>query len=158
MIPDQHLCLIVARRHSAQGPQVLLGRKQRGFGNGRMVVPGGKIDGGETPAQAAARELVEETSLVSRADDMRELGVITFVFPHKDNFTIRAHAFETITWQGDAVDSDEIAVAWASESALPFDAMWADAAHWLPLALADDLGTPTFWYGADNVTLERWER
>ena len=158
MQPDQRLCLIVARRVHHHADEVLLGRKRRGFGLGRTVVPGGKVDAGETPAQAAARELQEETSLQAHPDDLRELGVITFVFPHRENFTIQAHTFEVTTWTGEAQDSDEIAIAWTPTADLPFAQMWADAAHWLPLALQDDLGSPTFWYGADNVSLERWGR
>ncbi|KII91254.1 hypothetical protein PLICRDRAFT_173137 [Plicaturopsis crispa FD-325 SS-3] len=37
--------------------QILLGYKKRGFGIGKYNGFGGKVDAGETPAQAAAREL-----------------------------------------------------------------------------------------------------
>jgi len=44
-------------------PQVLLGRKKRGLGAGKIVGIGGKIEAGETATQAALRELYEETGV-----------------------------------------------------------------------------------------------
>ncbi|MCA1942266.1 MAG: NUDIX domain-containing protein, partial [Yonghaparkia sp.] len=35
--------------------EVLLGRKRTGLGTDRIVGPGGKLEPGESPAQAAAR-------------------------------------------------------------------------------------------------------
>ena len=43
-----------------KGDQLLLIRKKRGLGAGKINAPGGKIDPGETPLQAAERELLEE--------------------------------------------------------------------------------------------------
>jgi 8-oxo-dGTP pyrophosphatase MutT (NUDIX family) len=39
----------------------------------RLFVPGGKIESGESPAQAAARELLEETGYSARVDESSEL-------------------------------------------------------------------------------------
>ncbi len=47
---------------------MLLGFKKTGFGAGRWVGLGGHIEDGEQPAEAAAREVAEESGLiVSRA-------------------------------------------------------------------------------------------
>src|SRR5437763_3794806 len=46
--------------------QVLLGIRRGAHGGGTWSVPGGKIEPGETPEQAALRELEEETGLVGR--------------------------------------------------------------------------------------------
>ena len=51
---------------------VLLIRKKRGIGAGKINAPGGKIDPGETPAECAVRETREEVGL--DLSDARLLG------------------------------------------------------------------------------------
>lgn len=46
---------------------VLLGRRLGAHGAGEWSFPGGKVDPGESPESAAARELAEETGLVANA-------------------------------------------------------------------------------------------
>lgn len=55
--------VVVTRLFSDGKWRVLLGRRQNSFGNGLWSVPGGKPDAGETPKEAAVRELREETGL-----------------------------------------------------------------------------------------------
>ncbi|WP_354700704.1 MutT/NUDIX hydrolase [Paraconexibacter sp. AEG42_29] len=47
--------------------RVLLGRRRGAHGAGTWSFPGGKVDAGEAPATAVARELEEETGLIARA-------------------------------------------------------------------------------------------
>src|SRR5476649_1798843 len=62
--------------------KILLGRRIAAHGNGLLQMPGGKPDSNETLAQAAIRELEEETGLHARsvrevalqADDFPEIG------------------------------------------------------------------------------------
>ena len=42
---------------------MLLGHKKTGFGTGKIVALGGHVEPGESPAQAAAREVKEEAGL-----------------------------------------------------------------------------------------------
>lgn len=49
------------------GPRVLLMRKKRGHGAGRINAPGGKLEPGETPLECAIRETREETGLIVEA-------------------------------------------------------------------------------------------
>jgi 8-oxo-dGTP diphosphatase len=53
-------------------PHVLMGIRKGAHGAGELSLPGGKPDGDESPAEAAVRELLEETGLV--ADDALPLG------------------------------------------------------------------------------------
>ncbi|MEX5294036.1 NUDIX domain-containing protein [Kocuria sp. CPCC 205268] len=54
--------------------RLLLVRRGREPQRGRWSVPGGKLEPGETPAQAAVREVLEETGVRVRAG--RELGTV----------------------------------------------------------------------------------
>ena len=54
--------------------RLLLVRRAREPQRGRWSVPGGKVEPGETPAEAAVREVFEETGARVRAE--RELGVV----------------------------------------------------------------------------------
>ena len=61
-----------------RGEEVLLIRKKRGLGAGKVNGPGGKIDPGETAAQAAVREVLEEVCI--EVSDPVERGVLRFQF------------------------------------------------------------------------------
>lgn len=60
-----------------RGHEVLLLRRARtGWKDGQWSLPAGGHDGGETLAQAAARELREETGLLVHADDLRLIHLL----------------------------------------------------------------------------------
>ena len=62
--------------------RVLLAQRPEGKSlAGLWEFPGGKVDPGETPRRAAARELFEETSLRVNDADLDARGVVTFAFP-----------------------------------------------------------------------------
>ena len=46
-----------------------------------------------------------------------------------------------------------MAPAWFPIDAIPFDAMWADDAHWLPLVLAGRRIEAEFTFADDNETI-----
>ena len=50
--------------------RLLMVRRAHEPGLGRWSLPGGRIEAGETPAQAAAREVLEETGLVVRVGEL----------------------------------------------------------------------------------------
>lgn len=51
---------------------VLVRQQRQGIGAATLEIPGGMVDPGESPLEAARRELEEETGY--RADDWREIG------------------------------------------------------------------------------------
>lgn len=53
--------------------KVLLGRHTYGSGQGKLIIPGGYVDWGETPQQALVREFLEETGVQVEAQEL--LGV-----------------------------------------------------------------------------------
>ncbi len=64
-----------------RGDEVLFVQRGKTFGHGTWALPGGKIEPGETAAEAALRELLEETGVNARLErhvgnfDLAGLGV-----------------------------------------------------------------------------------
>jgi 8-oxo-dGTP diphosphatase len=131
-------CLCLIRRHTATGPQVLLGLKKSGFGAGKWVGLGGHIEEGEKPEAAAVREVHEESGLPVPADSLQHMASIEFRFPARPAWDQTAQVFVTWVYQGEPAESEEIAPHWVGEDELPFDLMWDDARYWLPLVLAGE--------------------
>lgn len=130
------LCLPVLR--GLTGEQVLLGLKQRGFGAGRVVAPGGKIEPGENPAQAAIRELHEETGLEANIDTLARVARVYFRFPSRQLSDMDCTVFIIRDFSGMATPSEELVPAWYPVGHLPLAKMWDDSALWLGKILAGE--------------------
>ncbi len=135
--------------------QVLLGLKRLGFGAGKVTGIGGKVEPGEKPARAAARELEEEVALVACPTDLYPVAQLAFQFPHRPDWSTVMHVFVLWSWSGTAAAGREIEPAWFPVGAVPYARMWADTAHWLPRVLAGDHVRGHFVFAADNETVER---
>jgi 8-oxo-dGTP diphosphatase len=148
------LCLIT-RPAQGGGParEVLLGYKKSGFGAGRWVGLGGHIEEGEKPAQAAAREVAEESSLIVSPDSLSHLASLTFVFPARPSWDQTADVFVTTDYSGQATESTELIPRWFTVADLPFDGMWDDARYWLPLVLGGERVTATITFADDCATV-----
>jgi 8-oxo-dGTP diphosphatase len=135
------LCFVF--RSSTSSREVLLGLKRTGFGTGRVVAIGGKIDGVETDLQAAVREVQEESGLQLRPSAVRRLGRISWTFPAQPTWSMAATLFAA---EGDGttpVPCEEIEPRWYGVDSIPWDSMWKDAPYWLPSLLADEQGRPS---------------
>lgn len=108
--------------------QLLLIEKKRGLGAGKINVPGGHIEDGESAVEAAIRETMEEVSL--HTEDLKLMGFLYFRF--KDGLTMKGVVFTTETFSGEPEESDEAKPFWHPISSLPYDKMWADDIIWLP--------------------------
>jgi 8-oxo-dGTP diphosphatase len=145
------LCFLL--RETPAGMEVMLGLKKTGFGTGKMVGPGGHVEPGESDAEAAVRELLEETGVTVRQDDLRDAGVVQFVFPARPEWDMRTRLFTAERWEGEPAESTEIAPLWFSISALPVDRMWQDADHWLPVVLEGGTVNVVVTLNPDNETV-----
>jgi 8-oxo-dGTP diphosphatase len=143
------MCLCFLVRDSL----VLLGRKKRGFGTGRIVGPGGKVELGERPVDAAAREVAEETGLQVAPANLEKVAWITYRFPARPAWDQDARVFMTERWSGELLESDEIAARWFGTRALPLDQMWDDARYWLPRVLAGERVRVDATFAQDCATI-----
>lgn len=113
--------------------KILLGLKKRGFGMGRWNGFGGKVERGETIAQAAARELREEAGI--EAVNLRPRGIITFTFEKEESNELEVNIFTISEFVGELIETEEMKPQWFKHSEIPYEDMWADDPHWLPLVL-----------------------
>lgn len=112
--------------------RILLIHKKRGIGAGKINGPGGKIDPGETPIEAAIREVREEVGVV--ASGVAPAGELWFDF--LDGTAIHCTVFIADDYEGEPVETDEAVPLWFDVDDIPFERMWADDELWFPHLLA----------------------
>lgn len=110
-----------------RGDEVLLIRKKRGFGMGKINGPGGKLDPGETEHECAVRETMEELGIV--AHNATKRGELWFQFV--DGLAMHVAVFHATDHDGEPIETEEAAPLWTPIDAIPFEQMWADDIHWL---------------------------
>lgn len=111
--------------------QLLLIRKKRGIGAGKINGPGGKVDPGETPLAAAIRETQEEIGVLPL--DPQPRGDLVFRFA--DGLVLRCIVYLARDYSGEPRETDEAVPWWFPVNALPYSEMWEDDASWIPLLL-----------------------
>ena len=127
--------------------EVLLIRKKRGLGAGKINAPGGRLEPGETPLACAVREVQEELCVTPLDPDHR--GELRFHF--MDGYTLHAHVFVADRHEGEARETDEAVPRWTPIDAIPYAEMWADDALWLPHLIAGRRFDGRFIFDGDRM-------
>ena len=119
-----------------RGDEVLLVKRGKEPRRDGWSIPGGAQETGETVAEAAKRELLEETGLTAEVTGL--LDVIDAI-SHDEYGKVRMHytlvdvAAEWIT--GEAVAADDVAeVRWVKLAAIDGETMWTETRRIIRLA------------------------
>ncbi len=92
-----------------RGREILLMKRTGGVGAGGWFLPGGHLEGGERPVEAAVREVHEETGIVLDAASLSLADVMTY---EAHGATAHNLVYNALAPEGaDAVLNDEHAVA-----------------------------------------------
>jgi len=105
--------------------KILLIRKKRGFGAGKINGPGGNVDADETPLQSALRETFEKLGVTPLNTEQH--------FQFRDGHSLHCVVFLAPDFEGQPREIAEATPLWTSLDTIPYDEMWADARYWLPL-------------------------
>jgi|GEM_PF-5393852 len=96
------------------GDKLLMMEHRGGFAKGFWSVLGGRMEPGETPAQAAVRELQEESGLT--ATELRQAG---YVWLYQVNAITGMNLFVVTGFTGEIAGSDEGTPVWVPLADLP---------------------------------------
>jgi 8-oxo-dGTP diphosphatase len=140
-----NLCFIV------KDGRILLIRKKRGLGAGKINGPGGKIEPGETALAAAIRETQEEIGVTPL--DLEERGALYFQFT--DGYSLHCTVFLAGDLDGEPVETPEATPQWVALEEIPYDEMWADDRYWLPQMLAGARFDGWFEFDGDRMLSKR---
>lgn len=136
-----------------QDGALLLIRKKRGFGAGKINGPGGKIDPGETALESTIRETFEELLVTPIAPI--QLGELFFEF--RDGLRLHCAVFAAHDFTGTPSETDEAVPLWTPVDAVPYEEMWADDRYWLPLLIRGEKFRACFAFDADELCDRRLE-
>ena len=99
-----------------RGGLILIGqRKPRGRHGLKWEFPGGKVEAGEEPREALARELREELSIEARIGDEIE----RYDFSYSAGNVTRLIFFHVAEFTGEPVNLDFAQIAWVTRKELP---------------------------------------
>lgn len=172
------LCLLI------KDNQILLAMKKRGFGQGKWNGVGGKPNPKENIEQTAIRETQEEIGIIPKSlkrvalnfyfRDQMTIGARKKA-DHSENpaspYTKRLHFPEDLAkqdwnqqvcvflvneWEGEPVETEEMAPCWFKYSEIPFEQMWSDDIHWLPKVLEGKFLNADFTFD-ENQNLQNFE-
>ena len=127
--------------------EVLLIRKKRGIGAGKINGPGGRVDPGESVLEAAVREVEEELGVTPLGPT--KVGEV--LFQVVGGTAMRIHVFRSGDLRGIPIETPEAEPLWTPLDALPFDRMWASDPMWYPRMLAGEPFEMRTLYDGDQL-------
>ncbi|ELT98817.1 hypothetical protein CAPTEDRAFT_122161 [Capitella teleta] len=127
--------------------QILLIRKKRGLGAGKINGPGGRLEPGETMLECAIREVQEELCITPI--DPIFCGESLFQFT--DGYSIHVHTYMAHDFEGTPAETDEAIPLWFPLDGIPYEEMWADDIVWLPEMLKGSQFKGRYLFDGDRM-------
>jgi len=126
---------------------ILLIRKKRGLGAGKINGPGGRLERGESPLDCAVREVKEELRTTPTGLEMCGENRFQFV----DGYSIHVYVFRATGCDAEPQETEEAAPIWAPTQRIPYEEMWEDDELWLPLVLRGRRFSGRFIFDGDAM-------
>ena len=133
--------------------EVLLIEKKRGHGAGNFNGPGGKLEGDETPKEAAKREFREETKV--EVEDLEKVAELKFFFGGDPDQHV--HVYMTEDYSGEAEETEEARPEWFSIDEIPYDEMWPDDEVWMPKMFDGEKFEAVFRFTEDGSEIKDYK-
>ncbi|MEM9535143.1 MAG: 8-oxo-dGTP diphosphatase [Cyanobacteria bacterium P01_E01_bin.45] len=127
--------------------EILLIRKLRGLGAGKINGPGGRLEPGESLLDCAVREVQEELRVTPIG--LEYGGEIRFQFV--DGYSLHVHCYRATDIVGQPQATDEAIPLWSALEDIPYDDMWDDDRIWLPQLIAKQLFSGQFLFEGDRL-------
>jgi 8-oxo-dGTP diphosphatase len=141
------LCFVV------QGPNVLMIRKKRGLGAGKINGVGGKLEAEETAEDCVVREAQEELGITPT--DPVKRGELHFQF--LDGLKLFCTVFVATRFLGTPCETSEAIPLWFKLDDIPFHEMWEDDILWLRQVLEGKSVRGFFKFDGDKLLSEQIE-
>ena len=151
LMKDATLCFLINEKEK----KVLLGMKKIGFGKDKWNGFGGKVEQNETIEQATIREMLEEANV--KINKLEKKAELTFLFPDKQEWNQLVHVYITEKWEQEPKESNEMLPKWFNFHEIPYDKMWSDDIHWLPMVLNNQNVKGKFIFDNDCTTIKEME-
>lgn len=134
--------------------RILLARKKRGFGVGKLNGVGGKNIDGETIDETMIRETREEIFVTPTKYE--KMAVISFDEVVKGERTkVEMSIYLSTDFDGEIGESDEMKPEWFEIDKIPYEQMFADDRFWLPEILQGHKLVGEFVYDDDFKIVSR---
>lgn len=120
--------------------KILLAIKAKYIGQGCWNGYGGGIETGENPAEAAVRELEEESGgVIASPENLEKVAEIDFHNTKSDGkiFVCKVHFYLVRDWRGEIRETEEMLnPTWFEINNLPIDELMPADKYWLPVVLS----------------------
>ncbi|MBU0998400.1 8-oxo-dGTP diphosphatase [Patescibacteria group bacterium] len=147
-LPQASLCFLINKNR-----QVLLAEKKRGFAKGKWNGVGGKkTDKDKNIEVTAMRETYEEVKVIPKSLEL--VATINFYFLNKPEWGQQVFVFIAKKWKGKPEESKEMSPKWFDIKEIPYEHMWEDGKHWLPIILKGIKINADFLYDENQQLLE----
>ena len=141
--PDDPATLVFVVRDG----RILLIRKKRGLGAGKINGPGGRLEPGESPLEGAVREVREE--LRTTPTGLTMCGENSFQFA--DGYSTHVYVFRATGCDAEPEETEEATPFWTPVERIPYQQMWEDDELWLPLLLRGSRFSGRFIFDGDTM-------